>query len=568
MTSITSTKPAVDDVRPEMAEDRSPMLKFPVSPGCFHASESKRLELAAIVHEHVRRLLASEKVYDDRRAQLLPLLDPLRWKQIQAGKEVQLYKRKRRGQTVRDLASEECLPDVRQAVENGYASMIGDGQVHGSMEDMLYGSTASSQDELMTSLWYQNPPRDCVWLGSAEGPTPDDPFHSADVIWLFPKQTYHADLCYLRATGIQKDHNGQTFGYLVLHSIDLPHCRPFDARNIARAKIYFACLFREPSPGALHVTVRGIFDLGSSRGKLAKTFVTAATKSFLLGLFDGVAIGLAKKLTIMTRRNPHALRRPKQLGCAICLKTQRRLLFGLDTHLLQCGVCGATVCSSCMASAKQILFLGPDAPCSKHACCLTCMRDARRMGGVRPDAPEFQVIAEYFRTQRSHTAAALFSPVRSLSSSSSYTSYTSYPLDTLTRTRGSRGYPCAMKSTKLTDDKRTHSTAADSIDTDLFSDELDEADHCCSDDESDSSVMAQPDPSPVSLSSESEQSTLTVWKTHSPVVDDDFVPRPDTHTRSDLEGFRRTLFQLTLKAQHTYLQTQATTRSLRNAELD
>uniref|UniRef100_M4C053 FYVE-type domain-containing protein n=1 Tax=Hyaloperonospora arabidopsidis (strain Emoy2) TaxID=559515 RepID=M4C053_HYAAE len=562
MTSISSATSANEEVRLDIAEDRSPMLKFPVSPGCFHPTESKRQEFARIVQEHVKILLADEKMYEERRDRVLPLLDPMQWKQIQAGKELHLYKRNRRGRTLRDLGSEECLPDVRRAVENGYSSMVGNGQVQGSMEDMLYGLTASSQEDLMTGMWYKNPPRDCVWLGSVEGPTPGDPFHSADVIWLFPKQAYHADICYLKATGIEKDQDGKTYGYLVLHSVDLPHCRPFEARKISRAKMYFACLFREPTPGHLDVIVRGIVDLGRCRGKIAKKLVTTATKSFMLELFDGVAIGLAKKLTIMKRRNQNALQSPMQSGCSICFKTKRKLLFGLDTHLLQCGVCGTTVCSNCVANTKQILFLGPDAPCSKHACCLACMRDARMIRDVRPDEPEFQVIAEYYLTHRSQTAPALISPVRSLSS------YTSYPLDTLTRKCRSGRHEYVMKSSGFAD-MRTNSTADDSIDTDPFSGELDEADFCSSDEESDSSIVAQPDPSSANLSGESDKRTLTIWKTHHPVVDDDFIPRStSTKSRSDLERLHRTLFQLNITAQNTYMQTQATTRSLRGADLD
>ncbi|EGZ22669.1 hypothetical protein PHYSODRAFT_354469 [Phytophthora sojae] len=130
-----------------------------------------------------------------------------------------------------------------------------------------------------------------------------------------------------------RDQDEKRYGYLVLHSVELTQCRPFEARKISRAKMYFTCLFRETTPGYLNVTVRGIFDLGKNRGKIAKKLVTAATKSFMIGLLNGVGIGLAKKLTLMARRNRNALRAPKQSGCSICLKAERRSLFGLGASL-------------------------------------------------------------------------------------------------------------------------------------------------------------------------------------------------------------------------------------------
>ncbi|CAH0474089.1 unnamed protein product [Peronospora belbahrii] len=549
---------SLEELRSDLTEDTSPMLKFPVSPGCFHPTGAKRQEYLDIVRERVSLLLANDYPCSDHCDRLLPPFDTTKWKQVESNQEVRFYKPIERGQT--QLISEEPFADVRRAMENGYSSMICDGQVRGSMEDMMYGMTAASQEDLMTGLWYKHPPRDCVWLGSAERPTPEDPFRSTDFIWVFPKLLYNVDICFLKATGIEKDQDGKSYGYLVLHSVAIPHCRPFEARKVSRTKMYFTCLFRETTPGYLDVTVRGIFDLGKRRGKIVKKLVTAATKSFMVSLLDGVDIGLAKKLTIMARHYQNTLRGPKQSGCSICFKTTKTRLFGLDTHLSQCGVCGATVCSNCIVNTKQILFVGSDAPCSKHSCCSTCMRDARASCGIRPDEPEFQVIAEYYLKRQSQSACTVRSHSRSFLNQM-------YPLDTVTRRRSGRCVSAAKSNGSA--NMATNSTAAESLDTDASFRELDEAEFFFSDDDSQCSVTAQPDPSS-NMSNESKKSTLTVWKTHHQVDNDDFVPS-SVRARSQFETFHRTLYQLNIAAENTFMQTQNTTRNyvmLRGSELD
>ncbi|KAG3206012.1 hypothetical protein PC128_g1066 [Phytophthora cactorum] len=546
-----------------MAEGTSPALHFPISPGCFHPTGAKRQEFADIVRERVDTLLIDEQHYTERRDQRLPTFDTREWKQVQTSKELRFFKQIHGGRTLDQLASDETDPDIRQAVENGYSTMLCDGQVRGSMEDMMYGMTASSQEDLMTGFSYKNAPKDCVWLGTAEGPTPDDPFVSSDFIWAFPKLTaYAVDICYLKATGVEKDRDGKRYGYLVLHSVDLPQCRPFEARGVTRAKMYFTCLFREITPGYLNVTVRGIFNLGKRPGKIAKKLVAAATKSFMIGLLNGVGIGLAKKLTLMARRNKDSLRNSKQSECSICFKTKKKLLFGLNTHLSQCGVCGATTCSNCIATTKQILFLGLDAPRSKRPCCSNCMRDARVTCGILPGEPEFQVIADFYLHRRTQSLLSPSSPV-----SAGFRSPLPeiYPLDTMTRNRSTRRR--SVLKTNLSADMQTNSTVDESLDTDPFSRELDEADFCFSDEESNSSIVAEPDPSPV-MSSDSDKSTLTLWTGTHRLHTDDFIPATrKVPTRPEFEVLQ-TLFQLNVKAENTYIQAQVTARGLRGAELD
>ena len=113
---------------------------------------------------------------------------------------------------------------------------------------------------------------------------------------------------------------------------------------------------------------------------------------------------------------------------------------------------------------------------------------------------------------------------------------------------------------------QTNSTTTDSFDIDLFSKELDKAYFCSSDEESSSSIVVQPDPSP-NMSDDPEKSTLTVWKTRRHVDDGDFVPA-GVCARSEFEMFHRILLQLNIAAENTYIQTQTTARRLLEDDLD
>jgi len=349
-----------DNMRFHVPDDRSPILKLPLSPGGVNLTGAQRQQYADVVRERVDSILADDEHYTERRDQQLPFLHPNEWKQVQMhkSKELRFYKRVRRGRTLDELAAEEEFPELRQAVKNGYSTMICDGEVKGSLVDMMYGMTASSQEELMTGFWYKNPPKDCVWLGSAEGPTPQDPFHSADFIWAYPDvPAYQLDICYLKATGVEYDRHGNRYGYLVLHSVDLPQCRPFETHKIFRAKMHFTCLFREIRTGVLKVTLRGILDL-QHHVKILKKLVSAATTSFIVGLLNGVGIGEAKKLTLLARRNRrgNATGLPKQDACSVCLR--RSSFLGrahiLGMHMVQCKVCDATVCSRGQRQAASL----------------------------------------------------------------------------------------------------------------------------------------------------------------------------------------------------------------------
>lgn len=456
-----------------------------------------------------------------------------------------------------ELALEEDLPEIRRAAERGYTSMICDGHVDGSLEDMMLGMTASSQEDLMTGFSYKNPPRDCVWLGTVESATPKDPFHTADLIWALPKlppMVDQVDVCYLKATGVELDEHNNRYGYLVLHGVHIAQCPPFEAHGISRAKMFFACLFREPTPGVLKVTVRGIFDL-SKKVRMLKKLVTAATTSIMTGFVNGVGIGQAKKLTLLARqyqRRPAQVHSPRPSTCYMCSRRDsflgRRAHIGM--HLLTCAVCGATVCSSCTKGAKQRIFIG-DRPCTRVDCCPNCVREAQTIDW-RSAEP---VVADYYLDRQQSALPEMIYSTASTSPPSrpgALKTNTSTGISTATTDESMGDYQLDFDddpfsiALNLPELRRSSGADVDSVDA--------VARH-----------NNEPTSSPEAVAG-SFPSDIVVWDGNDRIsVDDDFVPATGVDRKQTdrlyanarlAESIEQRLRELNIQAEYTYAQTQ------------
>ncbi|KAG7390665.1 hypothetical protein PHYPSEUDO_007127 [Phytophthora pseudosyringae] len=544
-----SPRPAENWVAHAAQQPELRPVGVPLSPGCFQATDGDRQRYTALVRGRVDSLLRDEARYAERHARNESFLHAGEWKQVKREKDLTFYRRFQRGRSLRELALEEELPEIQRAVERGYTSMICDGFVDGTIEDMLYGMTASSQDDLMTGFSYKDPPKDCVWLGTVDTApsSEEDPFQTADLIWALPKLPPvldQVDVCYLKATGVGVDVRGERYGYLVLHGVHIAQCPPFAAHGISRAKMYFACLFREPRPGVLKVTVKGIFDL-SKKVRMLKGLVSAATTSIMVGLLNGVGIGEAKKLTLLARRNRSRLHdpasTPRQSICYMCCKRAsflgRANVFG--THLATCYVCGGTVCSNCTRGVKQRVFLGDTHPCSKVDCCPSCVREAVETIRVRPAGPEFVIVAEFYLNQRSTVLLE---------------THAEPPRNEGMTTNSSAGVP-------------TTSTTDESVQEYQFE----------FDDDPFSLALALPElrrssegavdnnePSPEAEAG-SFSSEIKVWR-HRISVDDDDVVCPTADRLYNAMQMEQRLLALNIQADRTFAQTQETTMSMRRGE--
>ncbi|CAI5701066.1 hypothetical protein KXD40_008601 [Peronospora effusa] len=563
-----SLSPSLDDYWITAASGQPELrpVGIPLSPGCFQATDADRERYTSLIRGRVDSLLRDEARYKERRERNEDFLHAGEWKQVKKEKDLTFYRRFQRGRSLRELALEEELPEIQRAVERGYTSMICDGFVNGTIEDMLYGMTASSQDDLLTGFSYKDPPKDCVWLGSVETATPATPFHTADLIWALPKlppMLDQVDVCYLKGTGQEIDANGERYGYLVLHGVHIAQCPAFAAHGISRAKMYFACLFREPQPGVLKVTVRGIFDL-SKKVRMLKGLVSAATTSIMIGLLNGVGIGEAKKLTLLARRNRSRLRdlfnTPRQSMCYMCCKRASLLgrtnLFG--THLTTCYVCGCTVCSQCTRGTKRRVFLGTKYPCSKVDCCPRCVREAATTIHVCPADPEYQIVAEFYLNLNQSSASKLPEILQNNGM----------------KTNASTGIPTASTTNRSLGEYQLE-FEDDSFSISLSLPELRQSSEG---DVSNADMVDMEPGSGLEAEAGSFESSISIWggsRHRISFDDDDFVPTLSSDTMySDrlnanaglAEKVEQRLLELNIKAEYTYAQTQETMMIMQQGE--
>ncbi|GMF44726.1 unnamed protein product [Phytophthora fragariaefolia] len=376
-------------------------VKFPLPKDHFgqvNVSIEQTEEYRAQVRRRVDSILVDEEIYAARKAAHQPRLDPNDWKFVRSHDEVKMYRRRRRGQAHKTRARPDSIPE---------SSIIAVGRVPGSIEDLLYGNFSITQEEAQTTMAYTHEPTDCALLRVLELDAPEDPLHFLGLKWLLKKMPLQAivtprDACFLDAMGVKIDASNRRFGYMVLHSVDILQCPPFDRRrnDIIRGEVFFAGLFRESTPGFVDVMVRGIFDLS---GDLPRHAVPLVSMSFISSMLKGVACAEAKKLTLLSRHNSvsgfnlDAVNQDESFAkdavCSVCIKRSKRLFS--STRLRACRVCGVAICSKCSAKNKR-LFLGSDRPCAFAVCCPSCVLEAQQMTGMRPCEQEYSVVADFY----------------------------------------------------------------------------------------------------------------------------------------------------------------------------
>lgn len=375
----------------------SSSTKFPLPRDHFpqvNVSFEQQGEYRALVRRRVDALLEEEERQASRRAGHEPRLAPTDWKFVRSHNEVKMYRRRRRS---RKGAAPVVEPNV-----------VALGRVAGSIEDVLYGSFSTTQEEMQTTMAYTHEPTDCALLRVLELDAPDDPLHYLGLEWMLSKMPFKAivtprDLCYLNGMGVETDEHGQKFGYVVLESVELPECPPFERRrsDVIRGELYVAALFRETTPGFVSVMIRGRFNLSGDLPRQAGPLVSMAFIAAMLRAVDGSE---AKKLTLLARHNAvsgyncDAINQDEAFDkndvCSVCIKKNKGRLFSA-VRLRACKVCGVAICSKCSAKNKR-LFLGSQRPCAFAVCCPSCVSEAQQMTGMQPCQEEYGVVADFY----------------------------------------------------------------------------------------------------------------------------------------------------------------------------
>ncbi|KAG7384319.1 hypothetical protein PHYPSEUDO_002784 [Phytophthora pseudosyringae] len=396
---------------------RSPLPKAHF--GHIQVTAAQKLAYRDVVQRRLDALLDDEQHYLQRKAAKLPCLPPADWKYVRSYEELSSYRRRRRGRSLEDVAQHEDFPEARQAVAGGQPSIVATGSMAGTVENLLYGLASTNYEEMRTATSFLDAGTDSAVLRVFELATPDNPLHFFGLKWLYSSSApliEPRDACFLAATGVDKDASDDSFGYFVLHSVDLPECPPFEhARaKVRRGKIFFSCLLRDAAPGVIDVVLRGVFDTSGALRRLSIPYASLmpyATAAFVGGLAKAVSCADAKKLTLLARynavsgKNRDALNvdaeHPKHGLCSVCIRRGGTGLLS-RLRLRWCRVCGIAVGSKCCVNGKRV-FLGSEKPHAPCVCCPNCAHEARQMTGMQPAEPEYAVVADYFADSLSLT---------------------------------------------------------------------------------------------------------------------------------------------------------------------
>ncbi|GMF44727.1 unnamed protein product [Phytophthora fragariaefolia] len=392
----------------------SSKVSFPLPKNYFghvQVTAVQKLEYHRLVQRRLDALLDDERHYLERKANKLPCLPPADWKYVRSYEELKVYRRRRRGRSLEEVAAEEDFPEAVRAVANGQPSIVATGSIAGTVEDLLYGLSDTNYEEMRTTTSFLDPGTDSAILRAFELATPEDPLHFFGIKWLYNSSApiiEARDVCYVEGKGVRRDANGEKFGYLVLHSVDIPECPPFDqSAKVHRGELFFSCIFRDAGPGIVDAVLRGVFNTSGELRRLSMSYASLmpyATAAFVGGLIKGVSCAEAKKLTLLARynsisgKNRDALNvdedKPKHGVCSVCIKRVGTGMLSCK-KLRWCRICGIAVCSKCRVKGKRV-FLGTDKPHMSCVCCPNCVQEARHMTGMQPTEPEYAVVADYY----------------------------------------------------------------------------------------------------------------------------------------------------------------------------
>ncbi|EEY63429.1 uncharacterized protein PITG_15161 [Phytophthora infestans T30-4] len=200
----------------------SSKLRFPLPKNYFghiEVTAAQKLEYRDVVQRRLNELLDDEQHYNERKANKLPCLPPADWKYVRSLEDIKIYRRRRRGRSLEEIAKHEDIPEARQAVANGQPSIVATGNIAGTVENLLYGLADTNYEEMRTTTSFLDVDTDFAVLRVFELATADDPLHFFGLKWLYSSSAPFIeprDVCFLEAMGVQKDANDEMYGYLVL----------------------------------------------------------------------------------------------------------------------------------------------------------------------------------------------------------------------------------------------------------------------------------------------------------------------------------------------------------------
>ncbi|KAJ0410574.1 hypothetical protein ATCC90586_007407 [Pythium insidiosum] len=294
----------------------------------------------------------------------------------------------------------------RGVAQGSAVSVVGLGALSASLDDVLWGLHAASTATLKTQQLIL---RGDAFVDAAvlHVDSADDERSSfTGIKWLAcapsGKLMHKRDLCWHELMGSTTDADGQDLGFLVMQSVRIPECPPFEHQGVVRSSASVCYVFRPQASGNVAVFMQGDHVVG---GKSRSWSSDSVMVEMWLAIANVLECAQAKRLSRLVRGKDVFFATQTKV-CEIC--DQRA---GLLKSTDNCKICGKSVCDKCRL-AKAVFPTNHSAafPCVLSFC-KRCLSDVKDQAFVRMSYPSDNV--------SSQSSGQIFSPPASAKRTSS-----------------------------------------------------------------------------------------------------------------------------------------------------
>ncbi|CAH0473751.1 unnamed protein product [Peronospora belbahrii] len=330
-------------------------------PDDFFPEITVSTELSNDLHRTASQLLNQTLKQESSRTRCHPNEEPDQWKLIGDYNGLQLYRE--RTFTKGDAIKVNVL-----------------GQITGTLENVLLALYASTNGALKTQrAIMHNAYLDAAVLQVLE----KDPYSEHDtsfsyqfegIKWLasapMGKLMHKRDLCWHEQLGRTQDAHGNEVGYLVMQSVQVDGCPPFEKQGLIRSTAAVCYIFRPLPNKCVRVYMMGKHAVGG------KSRIGWSTDLIMVELWLGVANALecvnAKRLSKLVSGKDMLIISGQSKTCDTCDSKLKMLKTNQN-----CKICGKSVCKYCRMT--KMIYPSRNTgnfPCS-YFFCKPCLSDAK-----------------------------------------------------------------------------------------------------------------------------------------------------------------------------------------------
>ncbi|KAL4140567.1 hypothetical protein PRNP1_014849 [Phytophthora ramorum] len=334
-------------------------VKLPF-PDDFFPEMAVSAQLAEDFHHTASRLLHQTLDAELPVTRLHPSQQPDQWKLIGDRNGLQLYRE--RGFAKGNAIKVNVL-----------------GQMTGTLEDVLLGLYATTNGSLKTqrAIMHSDYLDTAVLHVLEEDPYSEDDtgfsYKFAGLKWLASapagKLVHKRDLCWHEELGCTHDANGDDVGYLIMQSVRVDECPPFEQQGLMRSTAAVCYIFRPLPNNRVGVYMKGQHAVG---GKSRTWSADSIMAELWLGVASALDCAKAKRLSKLVSGKEMFITSSPSKTCDICDSKLKMLKTNQN-----CKICGKNVCDRC----RMTKMIYPSRSTGNFPCsyffCKPCLSDAK-----------------------------------------------------------------------------------------------------------------------------------------------------------------------------------------------